>query len=60
MFVSAPNKFHALTSHDEVYVHGPLQALAANLDIHLALKIPKDKSSDRVFKTCTPATLFPF
>ncbi|WP_276915869.1 class II fumarate hydratase [Aneurinibacillus aneurinilyticus] len=31
-FVSAPNKFHALTSHDEiVYVHGSLKALAADL-----------------------------
>ncbi len=32
MFVSAPNKFHALTSHDEVvYAHGALKALAADL-----------------------------
>jgi len=31
-FVSAKNKFHALTSHDEiVHVHGALKALAANL-----------------------------
>lgn len=31
-FVSAPNKFHALTSHDEIaYVHGALKALAADL-----------------------------
>lgn len=31
-FVSAPNKFQALTSHDEiVYVHGALKALAADL-----------------------------
>jgi fumarate hydratase, class II len=31
-FVSASNKFHALTSHDEVvYVHGALKALAADL-----------------------------
>ncbi|MFM1654591.1 class II fumarate hydratase [Brevibacillus sp. B_LB10_24] len=31
-FISAPNKFHALTSHDElVYVHGALKALAADL-----------------------------
>ncbi|MCC3375102.1 class II fumarate hydratase [Cohnella sp. REN36] len=31
-FVSAPNKFHALTSHDQtVYVHGALKALAADL-----------------------------
>ncbi|MEF3306112.1 class II fumarate hydratase [Paenibacillus sp. GYB003] len=31
-FVSAPNKFHALTSHDElVYVHGAIKALAADL-----------------------------
>lgn len=31
-FVSAPNKFHALTSHDEiVFVHGSLKALAADL-----------------------------
>lgn len=31
-FVSAANKFHALTSHDEiVYVHGALKALAADL-----------------------------
>lgn len=31
-FLSAPNKFHALTSHDElVYVHGALKALAADL-----------------------------
>jgi fumarate hydratase class II len=31
-FESAPNKFHALTSHDElVYVHGALKALAADL-----------------------------
>jgi fumarate hydratase class II len=31
-FVSAPNKFHALTSHDEiVYAHGALKALAADL-----------------------------
>jgi fumarate hydratase, class II len=31
-FVSAPNKFHALTSHDElVYVHGAFKALAADL-----------------------------
>lgn len=31
-FVSATNKFHALTSHDElVYVHGALKALAADL-----------------------------
>ncbi|WP_163971354.1 class II fumarate hydratase [Oceanobacillus halotolerans] len=30
-FVSAPNKFHALTSHDEtVYAHGALKALAAD------------------------------
>lgn len=32
VFTSAPNKFHALTSHDEiVYVHGALKALAADL-----------------------------
>lgn len=31
-FVSAPNKFHALTSHDEtVYAHGALKALAADM-----------------------------
>lgn len=31
-FVSAPNKFHALTSHDEsVYAHGALKALAADI-----------------------------
>ncbi|TYR80699.1 class II fumarate hydratase [Priestia megaterium] len=31
-FVSAPNKFHALTSHDQVvYTHGALKALAADL-----------------------------
>lgn len=31
-FISAPNKFHALTSHDEiVYSHGALKALAADL-----------------------------
>ncbi len=31
-FVTAPNKFHALTSKDAiVYVHGALKALAANL-----------------------------
>lgn len=31
-FVSAPNKFHALTSHDPfVHTHGALKALAANL-----------------------------
>ncbi len=31
-FVSAPNKFHALTSHDElVFVHGAMKALAADL-----------------------------
>lgn len=31
-FVTAVNKFHALTSHDElVYVHGALKALAADL-----------------------------
>jgi len=31
-FVSAANKFHALTSHDQlVYTHGALKALAANL-----------------------------
>ncbi|QDP39700.1 class II fumarate hydratase [Radiobacillus deserti] len=31
-FVSAKNKFHALTSHDElVYVHGALKGLAADL-----------------------------
>lgn len=31
-FTSAPNKFHALTSHDElVHVHGALKALAADL-----------------------------
>ncbi|QJD82674.1 class II fumarate hydratase [Cohnella herbarum] len=31
-FLSADNKFHALTSHDElVYVHGALKALAADL-----------------------------
>lgn len=31
-FTSATNKFHALTSHDElVYVHGALKALAADL-----------------------------
>ncbi|RKN79074.1 class II fumarate hydratase [Paenibacillus ginsengarvi] len=31
-FVSAPNKFHSLTSHDElVYVHGAIKALAADL-----------------------------
>ncbi|WP_053220466.1 class II fumarate hydratase [Virgibacillus senegalensis] len=31
-FVSAPNKFHALTSHDElVHAHGALKALAADL-----------------------------
>ncbi|MBD2846905.1 class II fumarate hydratase [Paenibacillus sp. IB182496] len=31
-FASAANKFHALTSHDElVYVHGALKALAADL-----------------------------
>jgi fumarate hydratase class II len=31
-FKSAPNKFHALTSHDEiVYVHGAFKALAADL-----------------------------
>ncbi|WP_085992809.1 class II fumarate hydratase [Oceanobacillus senegalensis] len=31
-FVSAPNKFHSLTSHDEsVYAHGALKGLAADL-----------------------------
>ena len=31
-FVSAPNKFHALTSHDEtVFAHGALKGLAADL-----------------------------
>ena len=31
-FVSAKNKFHALTSHDEiVFIHGALKALAADL-----------------------------
>lgn len=31
-FVSAPNKFHSLTSYDEaVYAHGALKALAADL-----------------------------
>ncbi|WP_082234734.1 class II fumarate hydratase [Halobacillus massiliensis] len=31
-FVSAPNKFHALTSHDElVHTHGALKALAADV-----------------------------
>lgn len=31
-FVSAPNKFHSLTSHDEiVFTHGALKALAADL-----------------------------
>lgn len=31
-FVSAANKYHALTSHDQiVYAHGALKALAANL-----------------------------
>ncbi|WP_217597338.1 class II fumarate hydratase [Cohnella sp. GbtcB17] len=31
-FVSAPNKFHALTSHDQsVFAHGALKALAADL-----------------------------
>jgi len=31
-FISAPNKFHALTSKDElVFTHGALKALAANL-----------------------------
>ncbi|MBM7551120.1 class II fumarate hydratase [Thalassobacillus pellis] len=31
-FVSAPNKFHALTSHDElVHTHGALKALAADI-----------------------------
>ncbi|OEH92943.1 class II fumarate hydratase [Bacillus solimangrovi] len=32
IFISAQNKFHALTSHDEmVYVHGALKALSADL-----------------------------
>ena len=31
-FASSPNKFHALTAHDEVvYLHGALKALAADL-----------------------------
>ena len=32
-FTSAPNKFHALTSHNEVFlfVHGAFKALAADL-----------------------------
>ncbi len=31
-FITAPNKFHALTSHDEsVFAHGALKALAADL-----------------------------
>lgn len=31
-FVSSPNKFHALTSHDAItFAHGALKALAANL-----------------------------
>ncbi len=31
-FKSSPNKFHALTSHDEItYVHGALKALSADL-----------------------------
>lgn len=31
-FISSPNKFHALTSHDQlVYAHGALKALAADL-----------------------------
>ncbi|MFB1100563.1 class II fumarate hydratase [Terribacillus sp. JSM ZJ617] len=31
-FISSPNKFHALTSHDEMtYAHGALKALAADL-----------------------------
>ncbi|SDW64901.1 fumarase, class II [Marinococcus luteus] len=37
-FRSAPNKFHALTSHDEIsYAHGALKALAAD-----AMKIAND------------------
>lgn len=37
-FVSSPNKFHALTSHDEiVFFHGALKALAAD-----AMKIAND------------------
>ncbi|RPJ99762.1 Fumarate hydratase class II [Bacillus subtilis] len=32
LFRSSPNKFHALTSHDEItYVHGAMKALAADL-----------------------------
>lgn len=31
-FISSPNKFHALTSHDEVvYLHGAIKALAADV-----------------------------
>ncbi|MFD2115336.1 class II fumarate hydratase [Paenibacillus yanchengensis] len=31
-FITAPNKFHALTSHDQiVYTHGAIKALAADL-----------------------------
>src|SRR4029079_9624002 len=31
-FITAPNKFHSLTSHDQiVYAHGALKALAADL-----------------------------
>ncbi|MDS9146146.1 lyase family protein, partial [Streptococcus pneumoniae] len=37
-FTSAENKFHALTSHDEmVYVHGAVKALAAD-----SMKIAND------------------
>ncbi|WP_309086787.1 class II fumarate hydratase [Domibacillus sp.] len=37
-FISSPNKFHALTSHDEiVFFHGALKALAAD-----AMKIAND------------------
>ncbi|MGI2296177.1 class II fumarate hydratase [Paenibacillus sp. GXUN7292] len=32
LFITAPNKFHALTSHDQiVYTHGAIKALAADL-----------------------------
>src|SRR5690625_951660 len=61
-FVSAPNKFHSLTSYDEaVYVHGALKALAADLmkianDIRWLASGPRSGLGEIIIPTNEPGS----
>ncbi|ALS30072.1 fumarate hydratase [Paenibacillus sp. 32O-W] len=61
-FVTAPDKFHALTSHDQlVFVHGALKALAADLmkianDVRLLASGPRSGIGEIVIPANEPGS----